>query len=487
MPHSHLDPESSARREVPRDGPSAETGSYNAAASPTPPDDPAMALCPAVPPDLRDHPRYRVLELLGAGGMGCIYKARHRFMDRVVALKVIKHALLGQAAMVARFLQEVRAAARLCHPNIVRAYDADRAGDTHFLVMEFVEGVNLDRVLAERCRLAVAEACDCARQAALGLQHAHEFGLVHRDVKPHNLMRTPSGQVKILDFGLARFASEVAAPAWPDAQSPASPPADELTGSTTWHRGAGNGQPMTYPAGGTADYMAPEEILDPRRADIRADVYGLGCTLYRFLTGQVPFPGGRPIDKLRAHRERMPVPVDQVRPEVPVPLAEVVGRMMAKDPAARFQTPDEVAVALAPFAGTGRGRILVVDDDAAVRQAVGTSLEREGYTVTPAGNGREALRQMAGPPLPDLILLDLAMPVMDGWQFLQRLRSEPVWADIPVVILSAAERRRACSTPLAVVDYLQKPVPVDELARTVHHHTRPAQGPARERNREARG
>src|SRR4051794_4758231 len=162
----------------------------------------------APPADLRDHPRYRILAWVGAGGMGTVYKAEHRLMERVVALKVINRSLVGRPAMVARFQQEVRAAARLSHPNIVTAYDADQAGETHFLVMEFIEGINLDAVLAEQGRLSVACACDYARQAALGLQHAFERGMVHRDIKPHNLMRTPQGQVKILDFGLARYVSE---------------------------------------------------------------------------------------------------------------------------------------------------------------------------------------------------------------------------------------------------------------------------------------
>jgi predicted Ser/Thr protein kinase len=159
-----------------------------------------------VPPELADHPRYRVLALLGQGGMGAVYKAEHRRMDRPVALKVINPGLLTNPATVSRFQHEVRAAARLAHPNIVTAYDADQAGDLHFLVMEYVEGKSLADVVQERGPLPASEACEYVRQAALGLQHAHERGMVHRDVKPQNLMVTPSGTVKILDFGLARFA-----------------------------------------------------------------------------------------------------------------------------------------------------------------------------------------------------------------------------------------------------------------------------------------
>jgi serine/threonine protein kinase len=161
-----------------------------------------------VPAELAGHTRYRVKGLIGVGGMGAVFKAEHQLMERPVALKVINRDLLGNPAALERFRREVKAAARLAHPNIVTAHDADQAGDTHFLVMEYVEGISLGRLVAEKGPLPVAQACDYVRQVALGLQHAHEQGMVHRDVKPQNLMLTPQGQVKILDFGLARLALE---------------------------------------------------------------------------------------------------------------------------------------------------------------------------------------------------------------------------------------------------------------------------------------
>src|SRR5262249_1895737 len=161
-----------------------------------------------VPPELADHPRYKVLQMLGEGGMGAVFKAEHRLMGRVVALKVVNRELVRDELGVARFQQEVRAAARLAHPHIVTAYRAEQGGKCHLLVMEYVEGVNLAGLISVRGPLPVGRACELLRQVALGLQHAHEQGMVHRDVKPHNLMITRQGQVKILDFGLARLARE---------------------------------------------------------------------------------------------------------------------------------------------------------------------------------------------------------------------------------------------------------------------------------------
>jgi membrane fusion protein (multidrug efflux system) len=284
---------------------------------------PAVA---GLPGDLIEHPRYRVVAALGSGGMGTVYRAEHRLMDRPVALKVIRGDLLGNSALVERFRREVRSAARLAsHANIVAAYDAEQAGETHMLVMEFVEGTDLARLVDRRGPLPTGEACEYARQAAMGLQHAFDDEMVHRDIKPQNLMRTTRGQIKILDFGLARFASEVGSHAGVTAEG------------------------MVL---GSADYIAPEQIEDPHAADIRADIYSLGCTLYFLLAGQPAFPDRSLIQKLIAHREKTPRPIRDIRGDVSPELAHVVERMMAKDPAERFQTPAEVARALAPFAET---------------------------------------------------------------------------------------------------------------------------------------
>jgi WD40 repeat protein len=278
----------------------------------------------ALPPELLQHPRYRVLTLLGAGGMGAVYKAEHRLMERVVALKVVAPAVVSSPAYVERFRREVKAAARLSHPNIVATHDAEQAGDVHFLVMEYVEGTDLARWVAEHGPLPVAEACAYARQCAAGLQHAHEHGMIHRDIKPHNLMRTCDGSVKILDFGLARLAAE----------------AGSAPGGVT-----AQGTIL-----GTVDYLAPEQADDARQADIRSDIYSLGCTLYHLLSGRPPFPKGTLVQKVMAHQERQPQSLLGPRPDVPPSLVRVVERMMAKLPERRYQTPAEVFAALEPFA-----------------------------------------------------------------------------------------------------------------------------------------
>jgi serine/threonine protein kinase len=275
-----------------------------------------------LPRDLAEYPKYRILELLGRGGMGAVYKAEHRLMDRLVALKVINRNLTDKAAAVQRFHREIKAAARLAHPNIVASYDAEQAGDTHLLVMEYVAGRSLAHVLAERGRLDVGEASDYVWQALIGLEHAFQRGMVHRDIKPPNLMLTPEGQIKILDFGLALFASE---------------------------RGRATALTDFGSFMGTADYIAPEQARDAHTADIRADLYSMGATLYHLLAGHSPFPEGTFVQKLVAQLERTPRRLTEIRSDVPAELARIVERLMAKDRTDRFQTPAEAADALVPF------------------------------------------------------------------------------------------------------------------------------------------
>jgi eukaryotic-like serine/threonine-protein kinase len=288
-----------------------------------------------LPRELSEHSRYKIGRFLGAGGMGLVYQAEHRLMGRVVALKIIHQHLIQHPRVIERFRLEVKAAARLSHPNIVAAYDAEHAGDVHFLVMEFVDGINLSLLVARKGPLEVASACNFIRQAGRGLQHAFEKGMVHRDIKPHNLMMTRKGQIKILDFGLARLASESRAEL-------GLPPGPDRPGLTRV------GDIMGTPA-----YMAPEQILDASSADIRADLYSLGCTLYHLLTGQSPFAKDSARAALFSRQYLPPRPITELRKDLPAELLAVLNKMLAEDPAERYQTPIEVVNALTPFIKSG--------------------------------------------------------------------------------------------------------------------------------------
>jgi hypothetical protein len=282
-------------------------------------------VAPAVLPELRDHPQYEVVRELGRGGMGVVYLARNKIMDRPEVLKVINKQFLGQAGAAERFLREIRAAAKLSHPNIVTAFSALQVGELFAFAMEYVEGETLAQVVQARGRLPVVNACYYAQQVAQALQHACDKGMVHRDIKPHNLILSRHGKkhvVKVLDFGLAKATREREADAG-------------LTGT---------GMML-----GTPDYLAPEQALDAASADIRADIYSLGCTLYFLLSGGPPFQGRSQFELLQAHQSLSPTPLNRVREDVPAELAAVVTKMMAKDPAKRYQRPAEVAQALAPF------------------------------------------------------------------------------------------------------------------------------------------
>jgi serine/threonine protein kinase len=282
-----------------------------------------------LPPGLAEHSDYEVVRELGHGGMGTVYLALNRLMGRHEVLKVVNSHLVKRSGVLDRFLGEIRNAARLHHTNIVTAYSAVRIGESIVFAMEYVEGLDLAKLVKAKGRLPVANACNYTHQAALGLQHAHELGMVHRDIKPSNLMLAKQGNravIKVLDFGLAKIKSEGA-----------------VDGGLTHE-----GQML-----GTPDYISPEQIRDARGADIRADIYSLGCTLYSLLTGGPPFQATSLYEILQAHHSMDALPLNLARPEVPVELAVVVSKMMAKEPERRFQEPKEVAQALNPFFKAG--------------------------------------------------------------------------------------------------------------------------------------
>lgn len=286
--------------------------------------------------------KYKLLEVLGHGGMGAVFKAEHTILRRMVAIKILAPDLMKAPEAVARFRHEARAVAALSHPNIVSGYDADYVGETHFLVMEYVEGLDLESWFTEYKGRAipVGVVCEFVRQAALGLQHAHERGMVHRDVKPANILLTQDSRdeppvVKILDLGLSRFVSE-------------SVEDSSLTRT---------GQIM-----GTPEYISPEQARNTRQADIRSDIYSLGCTLFRLLAGRPPFDAINAVESITARVTEEPPRLCTVRSDVSDELDAVVARMMARLPENRYQTPAEVADALAPFT-TDSAKISIFPND----------------------------------------------------------------------------------------------------------------------------
>ena len=267
---------------------------------------------------------YVVLEQIGAGGMGKVFKAEHRRMGRIVALKLLAANAAGVPDVVQRFEREARAAGRLEHPNIVAAYDAGEADGNLFLAMQYVEGADLRTQVKKEGPLPVGKALDYLEQVCHGLAYAHGEGVIHRDIKPSNLLLDKKGTVKILDMGLARFEEKA---------TPRKPTGGRLTLQ---------GQIL-----GTVDYMSPEQADDTRKADARSDIYSLGCTLHYLLIGKPPFPGDNATYVLLAHQDG-PIPslAEQLE-EVPAKLESIFQKMLAKKPEDRFQSMSELLAALA--------------------------------------------------------------------------------------------------------------------------------------------
>ena len=270
--------------------------------------------------------RYRLMQLLGTGQMSAVYLGRHIYMDHLVAIKVLPADKVGDTSYLGRFYREAKAVAALSHPNIIRAFDVDKQVETgidiHFLVMEYIEGKLLTNLINEKedHRLDLMTVADVIRQAAEGLAHAHAKSMVHRDIKPDNLLVNLEGQVKILDLGLARFFKTI------DEESLTLKHDERVIG--------------------TADYLAPEQAIDSHTVDSRADIYGLGCTFYCALTGHPPFTEGTLVQRLMAHQSQPAPPVTNERPEVPESLTKILDRTLAKKREDRYQTGRELADAL---------------------------------------------------------------------------------------------------------------------------------------------
>lgn len=263
---------------------------------------------------------YQILDSIGQGGMGQVFKAEHRLMGRVVAIKVLpRHRSTPDA--IASFTREIRAQARFDHENLVRAFDAGHDGNVYFLVTEFVPGADLRKLVRARGKLSMQDAATIISQAARGLAHAHSRGMVHRDVKPGNLLVTPGGQTKVSDLGLAGFLG---------VEDPDDPRAGRIVG--------------------TADYLSPEHITAPSNLSPASDVYSLGCTLYYAVTGKVPFPGGTSRDKARRHCEETPLNPRRFNLDLSDEFIDVIAAMMEKDPQRRLRSGEEVVARLAPWA-----------------------------------------------------------------------------------------------------------------------------------------
>lgn len=269
--------------------------------------------------------KYKILERLGSGGFAQVYLCEHKLMRRKVAVKVLPIAKNKGSSARDRFYREARALDKLDHPNIVHFYDIDQDSDLHFIVLEYVDGSNLQEIVRKSGPMPVNRACHYIAQAAHALQHAHEHGMVHRDIKPGNILVDRTGVVKLLDLGLAMVL-------------------DEKENQLTRIHDDGTL--------GTADYLSPEQAMDSHDVDIRADIYSLGVTFYYMLTGRPPYEGLHVADKLLAHQMKQPPPITDTRSDVPAGVLAIINKMMAKKAEQRYTTPEEVADALAPFTQT---------------------------------------------------------------------------------------------------------------------------------------
>lgn len=331
--------------------------------------------------------KYKLLDHLGTGGMSAVYLAEHTRMHHRVAIKVLPTQRVHDSSYLERFYREARAAGSLNHPNIVRAHDVDNQEDTHYLVMEFIQGLDLQKLVKRQGVLPFELAADYIRQAANGLAHAHKMGLIHRDIKPANLLVDEQGTVKVLDLGLARFA-------------------DETQGSLT----IAHDENVL----GTADYLAPEQAINSHKVDTRVDIYSLGCTLYFVLTGHPPFPDGTLPQRLMKHQTTEPTSIAKERRGAPAELVAICQRMMAKSPEKRYQTATEVAEALGNWLASSGGNSKLTGqrpgDSRAGQSSSGQRPPPNSVSDTQAGKPLRTARPLS----PADTKSDLARPTIKG-------------------------------------------------------------------------
>lgn len=424
---------------------------------------------------------YRVLNRLGAGAMGVVFLGEHVLLRRQVAIKAMPVEEDCPPALLERFYAEMRVLADLHHPNIVLAFDAgllQAAGPNMpgllYLVMEFVPGCDLELHVLNNGPVTIPQACEWVRQAACGLQEAHDQHLIHRDIKPSNILLSKQNQVKLVDFGLARqFSSR-----------------------------------LTDPRAllGTLEYMAPEQSFDPSAVGAQADIYGLGATLFWLLTGQQPFPSVRRVtEALRLIQEGKPRKLREFRPDAPAELEALIDGLLDKDPSRRPALPLTVMNALLPFTLTvGRETTnqgpqltspekpgqaaplgaatyqvssarsaLLVDDEASCRQLGRSVLEKLGLECAEAGDGVTAL-DLARQRAFDLVLLDLMLPDMDGYDVCRRLRARPRQPHMKIIVVSGRGDQNQLAEALTVGadDYIPKPFALRQLEAKVQHALR---------------
>lgn len=431
---------------------------------------------------------YIVLDKLGSGGMGAVYKARHRRMKREVALKVLKKELVSSADSVLRFQREAESSARCSHPGVVAAYDADEGPLGHFLAMEFVDGTDLAGLVTKRGPLPVAEAIDCTLQAARAMAYVHSRGLVHRDIKPANFLRDNKGVIKVADLGLVRVTD--------GNEGIDGEESENLT--------------QAYTIAGTLEFMAPEQAVDTKTADHRADIYSLGCTLWYLLTAKNVYSAKTQMQKILAH-QNSPIPsLCEARPDAPTALDKVFRKMVAKKITERYQTMDEVVVDLeklvpqaskappAPPIDDGAGATMVVSGgisslaamDASPETYVGAATTTEpvillvessrfqasviGKQLESAGMGKVAKAtnaMMAQEVLEDsrviLVVSSFHLPNGTGVDLLRSMRADVKTRNIPFLLISSAEDSGASAVAgFNLVEVLHKPFTQEQITST---------------------
>jgi serine/threonine protein kinase len=441
---------------------------------------------------------YQVLDRLGAGGMGTVFKARHRRMKRVVALKLLSRSVAKSEKFVQRFQREVEAAAQLSHPNIVMAYDADEAEAGHFLVMELVNGRDLATEVQQRGPLPVAEAVSCITQAARALEYAHGQGIIHRDIKPANLLRDISGVVKVADLGLARFNEQLARH-------------EEMAALTQ------AGSIM-----GTVDFMPPEQALGLSTIDHRADIYSLGCTLYFLLTGGPPYQGPTMMAILLKHRDGAIPSLCSTRGDVPAALNELFRQMVAKKPEERPDSMSGVVRALETLAlarqpprqpvprtetmlnsaapteqsdrtvalpvpgstgtpGTASTTVLLVEPSRTQQVIVRKYLQEIGFSdVSAVPSGQKAL-ESARAASPAVVVSALFLTDMTGVQLAQKMWAEQGLASLGFVLITSqadAEEAHLQGPVGGKLVRLVKPFDADQLASALASVTGDRSGPS---------